>query len=205
MPRHEPQRTCLGCRTAQGKDDLLRFVIAPDGTLVPDILAKLPGRGAYTCFNRDCVIKAVTRRQFSRAFRGEVKHPPATEFVAQITGRLEDRIASYLALANKAGKVVSGSDMVIERLRRGGGVGVVLLAGDISADIGEKVAHLAEREGVPCLRFLDKDRFGGLLGKGLRSVVAILGSGFVPSILKEAERYGNFLDGGGVDEQDPRV
>lgn len=205
MPRHEPQRTCLGCRAARRKDDLLRFVIAPDGALVPDVLAKLPGRGAYTCFSRECVTKAVTRRQFSRAFRGEVKVPLAEELVAQIAERLEDRLASYLALANKAGKVVSGSDMVVERLRRGGGVGVVLLAGDISADIGEKVAHLADREGVPCLRFLDKDRFGGLLGKGLRSVVAILGSGFVPSILKEAERYGNFLDGGGVDEQDPRV
>lgn len=205
MPRHEPLRTCLGCREARGKEELLRFVLAPDGTVVPDILAKLPGRGAYTCFRRECLRQAVTRRQFSRAFRGEAKVAPADVLAAQIDERLRERIASYLALANKAGKIVSGSDMVMEKMRKRGRIGIVLLATDISVEIGEKVAELASREGIPFFRLLDKDRFGELLGKGLRSVVAVEESGFVPSILKELERYGNFLDGGAVDEQDPRV
>ncbi|AJE03275.1 DUF448 domain-containing protein [Geobacter pickeringii] len=205
MPRSAPQRSCLGCRETRDKGDLLRFVLSPDGTLVPDVLAKLPGRGAYTCFSSICVTKAVERKQFSRAFRCDVVVPPAEELTSQIAARLTERVASYLALANKAGKIISGSDMVMERLRKGGGVGLVLLASDISGDIGDKVAGLAKRGGVPCLRMLDKDRFGELLGKGLRSVLAVMVSGFVPSILNEVKRYGNFLDGGGVDEQDPRV
>ena len=205
MARTEPLRTCLGCRAEKGKNELLRYVLDPEGTVVPDLLAKLPGRGAYTCFRRDCVEKAATRKQFARAFRGEVRGASSQELAGRIVARLEERIASYLALANKAGKIVSGSDMVLEAMRKGKTVGLAILAGDVSAEIGEKIAGLAAREGIPCFRILDKDRIGGLLGKGLRSVVAIEVGGFVPPLVKELQRYGYFLDGGAVDEQDPRL
>jgi len=206
MARSEPQRTCLGCRTEKGKGELLRYVLDPQGAVVPDLLAKLPGRGAYTCFSRDCVAKATYRKQFARAFKGEVKGATAAELEGLILSRLEARIASYLALANKAGKVVSGSDMVLEAMRnKGKKIGLVIMAGDVSADIGQRLAAMAAREGIPSFRILDKDRIGSLVGKGLRSVVAIEAGGFVPPLVKELERYGNFLDGGAVDEQDPRV
>ena len=205
MARSEPQRTCLGCRSEKGKDELLRYVLDPEGTVVPDLLAKLPGRGAYTCFSRDCVGKAAVRKQFVRAFRGEVKGATVPELESQIVLRLEERIASYLALANKAGKIVSGTDMVMEAMRKGKKIGLAIIADDVSAEIGEKISGVAAREGIPCFRILDKDRIGGLLGKGLRSVVAIEAGGFVPPLVKELQRYGNFLDGGAVDEQDPRV
>jgi len=203
MTRPEPLRTCLGCREEKEKQELLRFVLDPERTLVPDILARLPGRGAYTCFRRACVIAAVQRKQFTRAFKGEVKGAAADELVEQVTSRLEERLASYLALANKAGKIVSGSDMVMDALRKGKRIGIVLAAADISRDIREKVLLSAKRENVPFFNILDKDCFGRVLGKGLRSVVAVEESGFVPQILKEIRRYGNFLDGGAVDEQDP--
>lgn len=205
MARSEPQRTCLGCRAEKGKGELLRYVLDPEGKVVPDLLGKLPGRGAYTCYCRDCVAKATLRKQFARAFKGEVTGATAAELEGQIVIRLEERIASYLALGNKAGKIVSGSDMVLEAMRKGKNIGLVIMAGDVSADIGQKIAGSAAREGIPCFRILDKDRIGGLLGKGLRSVVAIEAGGFVPPLVKELERYGNFLDGGAVDEQDPRV
>jgi len=93
MPRTEPQRTCLGCREEKGKNELLRYVLDPEGTVVPDILAKLPGRGAYTCFCRDCVEKAAIRKQFARAFKGEVKGATSGElqrrfFIALRSGLL---------------------------------------------------------------------------------------------------------------------
>ncbi|RNC70366.1 MAG: DUF448 domain-containing protein [Desulfuromonadales bacterium] len=205
MPRLEPLRTCLGCRGEKTKRELLRYVLDPAGVVVPDLQAKLPGRGAYTCYRRGCVEAAVQRRQFARAFRCEVKDVALQELATQILERMEERIASYLALANKAGKIVSGSDMVMEAVRKGRGVGLVMVAADVSPEIGEKVIFLAGRAGIPCFRFLDKDKIGGLLGKGMRSVVAVEGGGFVASLLNELNRYGNFLDGGAVDEQDPRV
>ncbi|ABB31817.1 protein of unknown function DUF448 [Geobacter metallireducens RCH3] len=205
MARSEPRRTCLGCRAERGKDELLRYVLDPEGTVVPDLLAKLPGRGAYTCFCRECVEKAATRKQFARAFKGEVRGATSIDLVNMVVSRLEERIASYLALANKAGKIVSGSDMVMEAMRKKNKIGLAIIAGDVSAEIGDKITGVAAREGIPCFRILDKDRIGGLLGKGLRSVVAIEAGGFVPPLVKELQRYGNFLDGGAVDEQDPRV
>ncbi|WP_282003861.1 L7Ae/L30e/S12e/Gadd45 family ribosomal protein [Geotalea uraniireducens] len=125
--------------------------------------------------------------------------------IDQVLARLEERIASYLALANKAGKVVSGSDTVLENLRRQKRIGLVLLASDISEDIGAKIAQQASRSGIPLFRLLDKERIGTLLGKSLRSVIAIEDGGFVPSIVSVLKHYGNFLDGGAVDEQDPRI
>ncbi|BDV43172.1 50S ribosomal protein L7/L12 [Geotalea uraniireducens] len=205
MPRQEPQRTCLGCRQERNKTELLRFVLAPDSSVVPDILGKLPGRGAYTCFSDRCVRAAITRKQFNRAFRGEVRVDGADVVIDQVLARLEERIASYLALANKAGKVVSGSDTVLENLRRQKRIGLVLLASDISEDIGAKIAQQASRSGIPLFRLLDKERIGTLLGKSLRSVIAIEDGGFVPSIVSVLKHYGNFLDGGAVDEQDPRI
>lgn len=196
MSGRDPQRSCLGCGTVRVKEDLLRFVLAPDRTLVPDCKGKLPGRGAYTCPERPCVEAALKRSQFNRSFKGEVKAPPAADLTAAIRTHAEDRIGGYLALANKAGKIVSGSDMVVAELRKSERIGLVFVGTDISADIREKVAFLAARRSVPLLALFDKDRMGALLGKGLRSVVAVEQGGFVHSIIKEYTKYRNFFDGG---------
>lgn len=181
-------------------------MLAPDRTLVPDLLQKLPGRGAYTCLRRDCLLQAVRKRQFARAFKGEVKVGDGDELAVQLVRTMEERIASYLALANKAGKVISGGDMVQESLRSDKKPGIVFLATDISPDIREKLIYLAERAGSSLVAMFDKERLGALLGKELRSVAAVMASGFVETIQKEMERYQNFLDGGALEhEQDPRV
>lgn len=195
MPKNEPQRSCLGCRAVKDKNDLLRFVLAPDRTLVPDLLNKLPGRGAYTCLSKSCLKAAADRKQFGRTFKGEVKYGGADELINQVAHRLEERIVSYLALANKAGKVVSGSDMVAESLRKRT-PGVLFIASDISPEIGQKFIHLADKSEIPCFHLLDKERLGALLGKELRSVAVIEQSGFVKTITKELERYRNFFEGG---------
>ena len=95
MPAVAPQRSCLGCREAKGKGELLRFVLAPDRTLVPDLLGKLPGRGAYTCLRASCLRTAIAKRQFARSFRGDVQLPEADVLISQITFLMEERLASY--------------------------------------------------------------------------------------------------------------
>jgi len=195
MVRNPPQRSCIGCRQARDKGDLLRFVLTPERTLVPDIQAKLPGRGAYTCFNKKCLDEAVRRNQFSRAFKGAVSHGTAAELVYEVSARLLERVSSYIALANKAGKIITGSDMVEEAIRKQK-AGLVIIAQDVSSEIGEKIARLAERTSVPCYYILTKDQLGALVGKGLRSAVAIGSGGFVPAITNEIERMRNFFEEG---------
>jgi len=195
MSGKDPQRSCISCRTTRDKKDLLRFVLAPDLTLVPDLLSKLPGRGAYTCLNRECLSGAAQKGQFARAFKGEVKFEGPGLLIEQIVIRLHERIGSYLALSNKAGKVVSGSDRVMESIKKKKS-GFVFIAIDISTEIGAKVLEMANRFDVPHIAIFNKDRLGAFIGKGLRSVVSIEHGGFVDKITMEVAKYRNLLEGG---------
>lgn len=196
MPKVEPQRSCLGCGAVKEKSELLRFVLAPDRTLVPDLKGKLPGRGAYTCINKTCLQSAAARKQFARTFKGEVKDATADQLLLQVSTLFAERILAYLALANKAGKVISGSDMVMDACKKGHHVGIVFVAADISVDIGQKVLAYARQCGAECVTLFDKDRLGALLGKGLRSVAAVQESGFIQVMQQEIRKYRNFADGG---------
>lgn len=197
MAKEAPQRSCLGCRSVKDKADLIRFVLAPDRTLVPDLLTKLPGRGAYTCLKAGCLRQALVRKQFQRAFKGEVTALPADEMVRQVAEKMLGHIESYLSLANKAGKVVSGTDTVLDSLRRQT-AGLVLVAEDTAPESARRVRDLAERVGITCHSLASKDRLGELLGKEFRSVVAVLHGSFVAVLLHEITRFRNFFDEGGA-------
>ncbi len=64
----EPVRTCLGCRQRAPRSSLVR-VVARDGAVVVDALARFPGRGAWVHSTRDCVETATERRAWARALR----------------------------------------------------------------------------------------------------------------------------------------
>src|SRR5579875_1045249 len=61
-------RTCVGCRERAVKSELLRIVAAGD-EVVPDPLARLPGRGAYLHPDPGCLDRAQLRRAIPRALR----------------------------------------------------------------------------------------------------------------------------------------
>jgi len=192
--QHEkPQRSCLGCRQSNNRDALIRFVLSPQGEIVPDLEAKLPGRGAYTCVNESCLRTALKQRQFNRAFKLEVATAPPDEVVGQVGGIMVKRILGYMGLANKSGQVISGSSLVSDAIKSGHKPGLVLVATDVSESIGEKIELLATVHHVKCFSVLGKDDFGAILGKAPRSAVAIRTGGFVAQLMHEIERYRNFL------------
>lgn len=189
----KPLRSCLGCRQSSGKDSLIRFVLSPQGEVVPDIESKLPGRGAYTCVSSQCLRSALKQRQFSRAFKREVVTATPDEIIEQIESVMRSRILGYIGLANRAGKVVSGGSMVSDAIRGGHKPGLILLAKDVSASIGDKIVLLAAVHRIACIHVMTKDDFGAILGKAPRSAVAIKAGGFVLQLKNEIERYRNFL------------
>jgi predicted RNA-binding protein YlxR (DUF448 family) len=191
--QEKPQRSCLGCRQSRDRDALIRFVLSPQGELVTDIEAKLPGRGAYTCVSRTCLQAAIKQRQFSRAFKREVITATPDEVVGQVDGSMQRRILGYLGLANKAGQVISGGSLVSDAIRGGHKPGLILVAADVSEAIGEKIELLATVHHIVCFRIMNKDDFGAILGKAPRSAVAIRAGGFVAQLTHEIERYRNFL------------
>ena len=106
MPRHEPQRTCIVTREVGSPEAMLRFVVAPDGHVVPDLKRRLPGRGAWVTASARTVGEAVRRRLFARAFKADVK--ASASLAEEIDRALRDDLRQALALANKAGAVTSG-------------------------------------------------------------------------------------------------
>lgn len=192
-PKEKPQRSCLGCRTTRDRDRLLRFVLSPSGEVAPDIEAKLPGRGAYTCISEQCLRAAIKQRQFGRAFKCEVAGMTADEVVVRIADSMNKRILGYIGLANRAGKVISGGSMVSDAIKSGNKPALVLLARDVSGTIGEKIELIAALNCTDCVRIMTKDDFGAILGKAPRSAIAIRSSAFVAQLKREIERYRNFL------------
>ena len=77
-PKHQPQRTCVGCRESKLKRELVRVVLAPDGTIQVDKTGKVAGRGAYLCPRKACWETAIQRRQIGRA----LKRPLTSEELA---------------------------------------------------------------------------------------------------------------------------
>ncbi len=195
MKDGSPERSCISCRRVQGKETLVRFVLAPDRTVVPDLQGKLPGRGAYVCQNMNCLREAAAKRQFARAFKGEVRGSGFDLLAPMLEHLMRERISGYLSLANKAGKVVSGSDAVMDYLHRGT-VGLLFIASDCSDATRQRFASAAERQAVACCLLFDQHQLGSLLGKEQRGIVAVTDSGFVDSIRNELNRYGNFFEGG---------
>ena len=57
----------MGCREQKAKNELLRVVRAPDGTVSLDFRGKASGRGAYICRSADCLRRAVKSRALERS------------------------------------------------------------------------------------------------------------------------------------------
>src|SRR6201985_1925465 len=69
-------RMCAVSREVRPIDELIRFVVAPTGEVVPDLKRKLPGRGLWVSASRQTVAEAVRRNQFSKGFKSELRVSP---------------------------------------------------------------------------------------------------------------------------------
>ena len=86
MPRHSPERQCLGCREMKPKPELVRVVRSPEGSVSVDLRGKAPGRGAYVCRSVDCLKKALRSKALSRSLGVEI--PP--EIYEVLTAQMEE-------------------------------------------------------------------------------------------------------------------
>jgi uncharacterized protein len=111
------ERMCLVTRVHGTPETLLRFVIDPDGVVMADIKAKLPGRGVWLSANKGVVEKAVQRKLFSKGFKKPVTCPP--HLADHVEALLRRDMLGALSLANKAGCVVSGLAKVESAFRVG--------------------------------------------------------------------------------------
>src|SRR5438105_11199359 len=69
-------RMCAVSREVRPIDELIRFVVAPTGEVIPDLKRKLPGRGLWVSASRKAVAEAVRRHHFKKGFKRDVRVAP---------------------------------------------------------------------------------------------------------------------------------
>src|SRR4051794_37196711 len=133
------ERLCVVSRQVKPVDEMIRFVVGPDGQAVPDLKRKLPGRGIWVTATRVDLAEAGRRGAFARGFGRAGKIPDG--FVEATERLLERSALDALAIAGKGGQVVAGFSKVEAALLRGHAV-VLLHASDAAADGVRKLEGL---------------------------------------------------------------
>lgn len=110
------ERTCALTRALKPASELIRFVLGPGDTVVPDVRRKLPGRGLWITGNREAIEEAVRRNIFARGFNRSVKVP--ADLAAETDRLLERASLDALAMAAKAGAVIAGYSKVESAINR---------------------------------------------------------------------------------------
>ena len=102
---------------------MIRFVLSPEGTAVPDLKRRLPGRGVWITATRSALGQAITRKAFARSFKRDVRIAPD---LIESTERLLERAAlDALAIAYKARRVVAGFAKVEAALVQGDAIALL--------------------------------------------------------------------------------
>ena len=189
------ERTCIVTRRAGEPDGLLRFVVGPDMTVVPDIRRKLPGRGCWVTADRAHVEEAVRKNLFSRAFKAKVATPP--DLGGLIDRLLAQTALGSLGLARKAGQVVLGAAKVDGTVRSAKAM-LVLHAAEASPDGVRKidqarraVVHL-DGPSIPAYKLFSEAELGLALGGTNVIHAAVLAGDTGKAVLKRVvalDRY----------------
>ena len=137
------ERTCALTRQLKPAAEMIRFVVGPGGEAVPDVKRKLPGRGIWVTATRTAIEDAAKRNVFARGFRREVL---VAHDLAEQTERLIERaVLDALAIAGKAGTVVSGFSKVEAAVGRDD-ILALIHAADASDDGKRKLAAALHRK-----------------------------------------------------------
>ncbi|HEY0330242.1 MAG TPA: RNA-binding protein [Rhodopseudomonas sp.] len=178
--RSGTERMCVVSRDVRPVDELIRFVVAPTGELVPDLKRKLPGRGLWVTASHQAVAEAARRNLFAKGFKRELR---GTATLAADTDALMLRgVIEALAMAAKAGQVVSGFSKVEAALTQREAV-ALLHALDGAADGIRKLDAVArqndrittESQEFPVVTFLTSAELDLALGRSNVIHAALLG------------------------------
>ena len=167
-------RMCAVSRAVRPIDELIRFVVSPTGEVVADLKRKLPGRGLWVSASRKAVAEAVRRHHFGRGFKRDVR---VAATLADDTEKLLVRgVAEALAMAAKAGQVLSGFSKVEAALRArqsGTAIQALIHASDGAVDGIRKLDGLALQNrgnraqslGIPIVTVLISEELDLALGR----------------------------------------
>ena len=140
-----PERKCILSGDHAPRSALIRLAISPDGLVLPDVLAKAPGRGAWIGVSRAALEKAMAKGQLKGALARAFKGAPLTipdDLADRIEAALIRAFTDRLGLEMRTGRLLVGSDRIAENAR-GGNVAWLAHA----ADAGKTATASSTRPG----------------------------------------------------------
>jgi predicted RNA-binding protein YlxR (DUF448 family) len=192
-------RACALTRARRPKDELIRFVLGPDGAVVPDLKEKLPGRGVWLTAAKDTVAEAAKRNVFARALKTSAKVPEG--LAERVETLLAEAALSALALANKAGEAVFGNAKVEEAIAKGRVLALIHAreaAEDGCRKLDGKARGMRDGRPIPAIRAFSVDELS--LASGRTNVIhaALIQGGAARNVLAAASRIERYRKGPAV-------
>jgi predicted RNA-binding protein YlxR (DUF448 family) len=196
-----PERRCIVTGDSGPAAGLVRFVIGPDQTVVPDIAERLPGRGIWVSADAEAIDTAVRKRLFVRAARQPVQVPDG--LAALVDTLVARRVIESVSLARKSGEAVAGYEKVREWLMKGTAA-ALLQASDGSE---RERSRLRPPEGsggtIACLT---ASELGLAFGRERVIHAALAAGGLATRVVEEAARLAGLRrrDGGAATGKDTK-
>lgn len=178
-----PLRRCIVTRESLPKEKMIRFVLDPDRTVLPDLAARLPGRGMWLSAGADVLSTACAKGMFARAARGAVRVPP--DLPVRVRTGLERRILELLGLCRRAGQAVAGYDKAREWLRSERAA-LIVQASDGSAE--ERRRFLGDATRIAVVSPLSGAALGKVFGRERTVHVAIAPGRLAQALQADSER-----------------
>ncbi len=194
-------RTCIVTRQTTSPEALIRFVAGPDGTIVPDLKRRLPGRGCWITADRSLVDRAVSKKLFARALKRDVK--ANADLGAVVDQLLVADLVGMMNMARKAGQFISGA-MKVDAAVRSGEALATFHASDAAADGVRKIDQarkawlLGSNAGydIPSFSLLTGAEMDGLMGQNAFIHACALAGQAGEGVVKRATMLEKYRDVG---------
>jgi predicted RNA-binding protein YlxR (DUF448 family) len=179
IPGDGPERTCVLSGEKAARDTLVRLAVSPPNEqgvceVLPDALAKAPGRGAWLGVSRPALETALAKGRFAGAMKRAFKGAPirvSEDLPDRIEAALKRAVTDRLGLELRAGKLLLGSDRIADNARAGKVVWLAHAAdasedGSRKLDQAWRVGSEAEGSGLAGVRLpLDRAALSVALGR----------------------------------------
>ncbi len=159
------ERRCVVTGEVLPEIKLVRFVADPDGNIVPDIAASLPGRGIWVSADHASVTQAAAKNLFAKAAKASVV--AGADLAERVERLLVARMQADLGLARRSGALVLGFDNVLRALSENSPPALLVEASDGAADGRRKLRGSAYARGlkIETIECLTGDELSLALGR----------------------------------------
>jgi len=186
------ERRCIVSGEVTPEAQLVRFVSAPDGQIVADVAAKLPGRGVWVRADRESIDLAVKKGGFARSLKAPARAPEGLANAVETA--LARRVIELIGLSRRAGALALGATQV-EAAIRSGPLKLLIEASDGAAEGREKLMalHIGLWAGAPpVLGCFSSTELGVALGRERVIHACLLQERLASSLAVDISRLAGF-------------